>query len=318
MSGSSPNIALDLRDTANSDSIATGASRLSVRSFGLTDEGKVRSRNEDQFLIARLLKGLEIQQTSLSGPKLRYGQDCCFLFVVADGVGGHAGGDAASAMAVDAVEGFVLETFKWFVQFKGSEADELIAEFRGALGEAHAQILAAAADHRELEGMATTLTLAFSLNDTLSIAHAGDSRCYLMRGESLCQITQDHTLVGEMARDGRLSAEEAAKHRLRHVVTNVVGGPLAKLKVDIHRLQLEAGDTILLCTDGLTEMVPHEQIADVLRSEMDVEHACRHLVDRANAAGGRDNITVVLARYDAAFEKTTCPGNSQPQERPVV
>jgi PPM family protein phosphatase len=294
------NTASDLHDTARWESSASEARRLSVTAFGLTDTGKVRTRNEDQFLIARLLKGLEIQQTSLPEPKLRYGQDHSYLFVVADGMGGHAAGDAASALAVDAVECFVLETLKWFLQFEGREADELLAAFRNAVGEAHKRVLAAAAEHRELTGMATTLTLALSLNDTLSIAHAGDSRCYLWRNETLRQLTNDHTLVGELARHGQISPEAAATHQLRHLVTNAVGNRSRDLTVDVQRVQLQAGDTILFCTDGLTEMVSHEQIVEVLRSTIDVGAACRQLVDQANAAGGRDNVTVLLACYETA------------------
>jgi serine/threonine protein phosphatase PrpC len=293
---------IDLCETVNLDSAGAAASRLTVTTFGLTDTGKVRTRNEDQFLIARLLKGLEIQQSSLPEPMLRLGQDHGYLFVVADGMGGHAGGDAASALAVSVIENFVLETLKWFLQFKGSDGDELLDEFRSAFIEAHAKILATAMDHRELTGMATTLTLALSLNDTLTIAHAGDSRCYLWRNESLDQITQDHTLVGELTRIGQISPESAAKHHLRHLVTNAVGSQASDPKVEIHRVRLEAGDTILLCTDGLTEMVPRDQIADILNSNNEVEAAARQLIDRANSAGGRDNITVLLAYYDAAMK----------------
>jgi protein phosphatase len=274
--------------------------RLNVDAFGLTDTGKVRSRNEDQFLVARLLKGLEIQQTSLPEPRLRCAHDQSYLFVVADGMGGHAGGDAASTMAVDAVEHFVLETLKWFLQLEGRESDELLAAFRKGVGEAHERILAAAAENPELRGMATTLTLALSLNDSVSIAHAGDSRCYLFRNDSLHQLTEDHTLVGELARQGQIPKQMAATHPMRHLVTNAVGNRSRDLTVDVQRIEINDGDVLLLCTDGLTEMVSPQEMADVLRSMADVESGCRELLARANSAGGRDNITVVLAKYRAA------------------
>src|SRR5438105_4160448 len=177
---------------------------LSVHSFGLTDVGKVRATNEDQFLIAVLLKALQVQQTSLPQPKVQHSSDRSYLFVVADGMGGHAGGEQASALAIDSVETFILETFKWFAQFKGPEQDQVLADFQSALGHANARVLAEAVERPELTGMGTTLTLAYSLNDVLFVAHVGDSRGYLCRQGILYRLTRDHTLVEEMVRRGAL------------------------------------------------------------------------------------------------------------------
>jgi len=165
---------------------------LSVRSFGLTDIGKVRATNQDQFLIAVLLKALQVQQTSLPERQEQHGTDRSYLWVVADGMGGHAGGEQASALAIDSVETFVLGTLKWFAQFKGREQDQVLTDFQSALGQANARIFAEASQHPELYGMGTTLTLAYSLNDVLFVAHAGDSRCYLCRQGILCRLTHDH------------------------------------------------------------------------------------------------------------------------------
>jgi len=270
---------------------------LSVVSFGLTDAGKVRATNQDQFLIAVLLKALQVQQTSLPQAKVQYGAERGFLCIVADGMGGHAGGEQASALAIDSVETFILGTFKWFAQFKGPEQDQVLADFQSALGQANARVLAEAAERPELRGMGTTLTLAYSLNDVLFVAHVGDSRCYLGRHGILYRLTRDHTLVEDMVRRGALAAEEAAQHRWRHVITNAVGGDSADLKVEVHRVHLEVGDRVLLCSDGLTEMLPDEEINQVLHSEAEAEQACRRLVRRANEAGGRDNITVIVADF---------------------
>ena len=278
-----------------------GQTPLSVRSFGLTDAGKARESNEDQFLIAVLLKALHVQQSSLPERKVQHGADRSYLFVVADGMGGHAGGEQASALAIDTVEAFILGTFKWFAQFKGSEQDQVLADFQSALGEANARILAEAAEHPELRGMGTTLTLAYFLNDVLFVAHAGDSRCYLCRRGNLYRLTHDHTLLEELKRRGALAAEDAAHHRWRHVVTNAVGGNSAEVKVEVHKLHLEDGDRILLCSDGLTEMLPDDEINQALVAEREPEQACRRLVKRANEAGGRDNITVVVADFSAAM-----------------
>jgi serine/threonine protein phosphatase PrpC len=274
-----------------------GRPQLRVRSFGQTDAGKVRATNQDQFLIAVLLKALQVQQASLPERKLEHGTDRSHLFVVADGMGGHAGGEQASALAIDSVETFILGTFKWFAQFKGSEQDQVLADFQSALGQANARVLAEADEHPELRGMGTTLTLAYSLNDVLFLAHVGDSRCYLCRDGVLHRLTRDHTLVEEMVRRGDLPAEEAAQHHWRHVVTNVVGRDSAELKVEVHKLYLKEGDRVLLCSDGLTEMVSDEEINQSLLTEDEPELACRRLVTSANEAGGRDNITVVVAYF---------------------
>ncbi len=275
---------------------------LSVRSFGLTDAGKVRLTNQDQFLIAVLLKTLQVEQTSFPQRKVQHSTDRSYLFVVADGMGGHAGGEQASALAIDSVETFILGTFKWFAQLKGPEQDQVLADFQSALIQANARLLAEAAEHPDLYGMGTTLTLAYSLNDVMFVAHVGDSRCYLSRRGILYRLTHDHTLVEEMVRRGALAAEDAIHHRWRHVITNAVGGNSAELKVEVHKLHLEAGDRVLLCSDGLTGMLPEEEISQVLHTEDEPEQACRRLVTRANEAGGRDNITVVVVHFCIATQ----------------
>jgi len=271
---------------------------LSVRSFGLTHPGKVRETNEDQFLIAVLLKALQVERTSLPQPQFQHSSDRSYLFVVADGMGGHAGGEKASALAVDSVETFILETFKWFFQFKGREEDKLLNEFQSALGQANARVLSEAAAHPELHGMGTTLTLAYCLGDQLFVAHVGDSRCYLLRRGLLYRLTHDHTLVAEMVQRGLIDAKEAAHHGYRHIITNVVGGSDPGVRVEGHKLPLESGDTLLLCSDGLTEMVPDPEVLSVLQAESDPARACARLVSRANEQGGKDNVTVVVARFE--------------------
>jgi PPM family protein phosphatase len=273
---------------------------LVVKAFGVTDKGRMRPSNEDQFLSAELTKGMRIWQTSLAEPKARLGVERGHLFLVADGMGGHRAGEQASALAVVAIEQFTLNTFKWFFDSNGSEAKRVLEQFQAALREADARILEAATENPELRGMGTTVTLAYQLDAQLCVVHVGDSRAYLYEDDKLYQLTHDHTLMADMLRRGQIQPEQAAQHRLRHVITNVVGGMEAGIYVEAHALDVRAGDRLLLCSDGLTEMLTDDAIAAVLRTEADPEAACLKLVAQANEAGGRDNITVLLVRFDPA------------------
>jgi protein phosphatase len=269
------------------------------RSYGLTHPGRVRPTNQDQFLIAELARALRVRRTSLPRTKMRLGDERGRLLVVADGVGGTRGGEEASALAVDTVEGFVLNALDWCTHPQGPEGLRVLAEFRAGLRRADARIYRKAARHPALQGMGTTLTLAYSIGWDMFVAHAGDSRCYLFRGRTLYQLTSDHTVVQDLVRQGYLQPAQAKGHRLANQITNVVGGPEPGVRPELHKLRLEPGDVVLLCTDGLTSMVPDHDIAQVLLREPEPRRACERLVDRANKKGGEDNITVVLARYGA-------------------
>jgi protein phosphatase len=273
------------------------AAPLEVSCFGLTDRGRVRESNEDQFLVAELVKALRVRYTSLPQPKVRQSSDRSYLFVVADGIGGSAAGERASALAIDSVETFLLDACQWFARLRGAEGDQLFHDFRQALATANSRVLAEATAHAELRGMGTTLTLAFVLNGELFVAHAGDSRCYLFRGGLLYRLTADHTLAEEMVRLGGLTPEEAAHSRWSHVVTNAVGGDSPEVTVELHKAALSAGDVLLVCSDGLTGMVSEAEVARVLADEVGPEAAARRLVARANEQGGKDNITVIVARF---------------------
>ena len=291
---------VDLPAAAPQPAAAACARPLAVRSHGCTDQGKKRSSNEDQFLVATLSKALQVQQTSLDQPEVQFGSPLGYLFVVADGVGGNAAGEKASAMAVHSIEQFTVDALNWCSHLRpAAEGDGLLAEFKTALSQANDRLIDAAQRRPELHGMATTLTLAYFLRRELFVAHVGDSRCYLLRNNMLYRLTRDHTLVAEMVRRGMLKPEEAAHHAYRHVVTNVVGGDDPGVQVEMHKMPLEAGDRVLLCSDGLTEMVPEAEILDLLLSDRrDPETVCRRLVDRANDKGGKDNITVVVADFE--------------------
>jgi serine/threonine protein phosphatase PrpC len=277
-----------------------GHRALAVKAFGVTDKGRVRPSNEDQFLSAELTKAMRIWQTSLPEKKAQFGVERGHLFLVADGMGGHRAGEQASALAVVAIEQFTLNTFKWFFDANEPEAQRVLTQFQTALRQADARILEESTEHPELHGMGTTVTMAFHLDAQLCVVHVGDSRAYLYGDDGLFQLTHDDTLMAEMVREGALLPEQVAQHRLRHVITNVVGGTEAVVNIEAHALDVHAGDRLLLCSDGLTEMVTDDEIAAILGAESDPEAACTKLVAQANAAGGRDNITVLIARFDPA------------------
>ena len=146
--------------------------------------------------------------------------------------------------------------------------------------------------------MGTTVTMAFHIGMRLCLVHVGDSRAYLYRRGNLNQLTEDHTVVADMVRDGVIREDEARRHPLRHVITNVVGGHDPGVRVEARAVDLEADDRLLLCSDGLTEMMKHENIEAVLAAEREPEAAARALVAQANDNGGHDNITVVIVRFD--------------------
>lgn len=268
---------------------------LALRSHGMSDIGRQRARNEDQFVIAELRRALTVQQSSMAQPETIFGDASSHLLVVADGMGGHRGGEQASAIAVLTVEQFMLNTLQWFFALRG---DQPLAALQEALKRADARIFAASANHPELKGMGTTLTMGFADGSSLYVVHAGDSRCYLFRGGTLHQITRDHTLTEQLVREGAISASEAESSPFRNVITNAVGGNDPGVSVEVQKLTLAAGDTALFCSDGLSGMVSDGDIAAILARADGPEAACRALVDAANGAGGRDNITAIVARFD--------------------
>ena len=273
---------------------------LDVESFGLTDKGRVREANEDQFLTASLMRALWVEQSSVPQSAVHYAHDRGHVFIVADGMGGAAGGEKASAIAVNAVEAFLLNALRWLLALDSSAEASVLRDFKSALRSADACVYAAASASSELSGMGTTLTMTYSRNADLFVAHAGDSRAYLLRGGALCRLTRDDTMVQQLVDKGILAPEEAAEHELRHVITNVVGGPSPGVAVYVHRTLLEPGDVLLLCTDGLTGMLSDERIVTILQATPDPQQACERLVALANELGGTDNVTVIVARYSWA------------------
>jgi protein phosphatase len=224
------------------------------------------------------------------------------LIVVCDGMGGHRGGERASALAVEAM-------LKHVAEGRGS-AEALLREGSQLANDA---IVREAASHPELEGMGTTLVAAILRGPGATIINVGDSRAYLQRGDSLKPISTDHSLVAEMVARGEITREEAAHHPRRNIITRALGSQ-AGVEPDLFHIELEREDVILLATDGLHGMIDDNAIRDVLTLIPDPARACDELVERALSAGGVDNVSVIIARYGEGGdnpEPATDPGTME-------
>jgi serine/threonine protein phosphatase PrpC len=249
-----------------------------------------------------MLRAADTIAKSDTGRQRRENEDCAFarapVFVVADGMGGAQAGEVAAQIAVDA--------FSHGLPDSGS-AEERLA---GRVQEANQRIWEQSRARREQAGMGTTITAAYLDDSELAIAHVGDSRAYLFRDGSLKRLTQDHSLVDELVRRGKLTEEQAAEHPQRSIITRALGAE-PTVEVDTWTYPVRPGDVLLLCSDGLTSMVAEERVEEILNGSMDLKVAAQQLIDEANAAGGRDNITVVLSRIEDAG---ALPDGAQPTE----
>lgn len=278
----------------------TTKTRVKTDAFGLADTGVKRSVNEDQFLIASLSKNMLIHQTSLpqDNHERLVGAPGGTLLAVADGMGGHGGGDVASSVAVDVIMNYVLNIMPWFFRLDDSNEADLTDELRAALERCHGAVREAAASDEDADPrMGTTLTLAYIVWPRLYVVHVGDSRCYLYRRPALQQITKDHTLAQQMVDKDVLDEDQAEGSKWSNILWNTVGGGSDDMEPDVHKAKLEAGDTVLLCSDGLTKHVDDDGIRETLATSEGSEAIATSLVRAANAGGGSDNITAVVARF---------------------
>jgi protein phosphatase len=266
--------------------------------YGITDKGQKRPENEDQFLIAEMSKSILIRETSLpkSPPERLLSDPHNQLFLVADGMGGHKGGEVASSLAVKSTIEQFLNFIPWFAQLDDWRDRDLREELMDALEACQAEV--EAAETSDKQDMGTTLTFAHVSWPRLHVVHVGDSRCYLFRNQKIKQITIDHTLAQQMIEQGTLKPESARKSRWNNILWNAIGGGNSRLKPDLREEELKYGDILLLCTDGLTRHVSNERIEETLsNTKRSMKAIVQDLVGMANNAGGLDNITVVAAQY---------------------
>jgi len=267
--------------------------------FGLTDRGLKRPTNQDHYLIADLNKSMRIHDTSLTldSETRVYGGSQGKLLVVADGMGGEAEGERACTIAVDQLTTYVLNSLSWCFRLEEDSEHDFEDHLKEALESCQKSIHAVVATHPEMHSMGTTMTMVYIVWPRAFVVHVGDSRCYLLRNGELAQITVDHTVSEIMVETGKMSREEAEHSPMGHALWNVLGGRSSELEVDVCKLTLECNDILLLCTDGLYNMVRHETLQELLVSNTGAESACRKLVDLANENGGKDNITVIVSHF---------------------
>jgi protein phosphatase len=291
-----------LRGTAHVAAPAASAratERVEVDASGLSDRGKVRADNQDHFYLARMGRFSDILATSLpAGVLPEHLEETGYVAVVADGMGGHAGGEVASRTAISLFFHFLFDTPDWVLKVDDESAQKILERVSERYRNLDSVLAERAEVDPKLRGMGTTMTLTYSIGFDVFLAHAGDSRAYLCRAGSLEQLTRDHTRVQELVDAGMLSREEAATHRLRNVLTNVLGGGVPLTDVDVHRARLAPGDIVLLCSDGLYDVVRDQEIATTLGAAASAAAACSSLVELALERGAPDNVTAVVLRYD--------------------
>ncbi len=248
------------------------AAHWSVQAACVSDVGRVRQQNEDQCLVA-----LEHN-----------------LFIVSDGIGGHQAGEVASKAVVTVLPLMIEQRVARIQTPPSTEAMEFA--LRDAIVELSQRLRAESAGRIGLQGMGATVAVAWLRGSLAHLAHMGDSRIYLFRQERLVQLTEDHSVIALLLRHGEITPEEAQTHPARGRLSRYVGME-GEVYPDVKTVQLQGGDRLLLCSDGLTNMVPDGQIVQIVQVNAEVEAACKGLVDAANKAGGTDNITALVVNF---------------------
>ncbi len=285
---------------ASQDASQTASGEVHLKLFARTDVGQVREHNEDNFLVADLTRKVNgLQEGSRD---LTLGQ-AGHLLAVCDGMGGAAAGEVASQLAVDIIFQQMLEGVQPDAR---AERNDLARRLVRAVEVAGLRIFQEAKADRTRRGMGTTVTAATLVDDHLFLAQVGDSRAYVLRNETLVQVTRDQSLVNQLIEAGQLTEEEAETFEHNNIILQALG-TADTVQVDLTYVQLIKGDVLMMCSDGLSGMVRSDEIREVLKTCADPLEACKTLTERANLAGGHDNITVIVARFDGDLLKPSDP-----------
>jgi PPM family protein phosphatase len=268
--------------------VTHGEVRVSV--FGKTDLGLTRDHNEDTFLVADLSARSASLQPDVRDHRIGPRGS---LFMVADGMGGAAAGEVASAMAAEAIHEHMAT--EWLADTEVT-AHRFAFQMKEAVERANQRLYAYAREHPEVRGMGTTVTAAGVFGSDLYLTQIGDSRGYLIRSGAAIQLTKDQSLMQRLVDAGELTEEEAEQSERRNIILQALG-PDARVKVDLTHQALRRGDTLVLCSDGLSGLVRKDEIAQLAATFGELPALCSALIDLANGRGGPDNITVVAARF---------------------
>jgi protein phosphatase len=272
---------------------------IEVRSAGLSDTGLLRSDNQDQYFVADLTRCMHAQSGSLGiepGSHL-FGSSLGHLFFVADGMGGHRAGNEASMLAIEYYINAILNSTHWQYQQDPNSRVGFVEHLKSILLNAHRAIQTRAEGRPESKGMGTTLTLAYVVWPDLFVVHAGDTRCYVLHGEELRLLTDDHTVANQMLRSGQLNPNTVERSPWSNVLVNALGADAEQVFAEVHHRELQAGDALLLCSDGLNKHVPDIKIQELLNASATPEDCCKELIEMAKREGGSDNITAIVARF---------------------
>ncbi len=276
--------------------------------FGTTDIGKIRQENQDQFLICALQKHAEVWGTSLTDEERLgdfAGDRMGFLALVADGVGGSAGGKEASQTAVEGVLDYVTHSMQCFYTSDPHHEDDFLKALHEAVMLSHELVRQKAGSDAGEERMATTLTMLMGVWPHAYVVQVGDSRCYQLRDGILKRVTKDQTLVQQLVDDGVVHPSDADQSPWKHILSSAIGGSAAAPVTT--KIDFQWGDVLLLCTDGLTQHVSEEEIEDQLNRLVSAEQVGRDLVSLALERGGSDNVTVVVGRLRAPASSYSTP-----------
>jgi protein phosphatase len=275
------------------------SAEVEVELAAQSHQGHVRTNNEDHYLAVKIARSLETLLTNLGDTVLpKRSDETAYGILVADGMGDKAAGEIASSTALMRLLELAVQTPDWVMKMNLPEnAATVMTRMTDRFRQIDDELRAQGESNQPLHGMGTTLTVSVSLGPDLFLSHIGDSRAYILRDGKLHQLTRDHTLTQALIETGIAGPNDVAMRAMRHVLTAALGTTGGPSNPQVQRFQLRDGDQLLLCTDGLSEMVTDDLIASVLADAMSAAAACQGLTDLALAAGGRDNITVVLARY---------------------
>jgi protein phosphatase len=265
----------------------------------LSHPGKVRPNNEDHFLVVRFQRTMNVLLTNLpEGTVPENYADTAFGLLVADGMGGAAAGEVASRTAIRTLVDLALQTPDWIMRLDEQSTQQVLDRMDQRFGRLKDALIEQAQADPKLAGMGTTMTLALSVGADLLISHIGDSRAYLVREGALIRLTHDQTIAQSLADAGAIRPEDVARHPMRHMLTGAITAKKGKASsVQLQHLRMENGDGVLLCTDGLTDLVADDVIERAVRDAGPSAAVCRSLVDLALEAGGKDNVTVVFGKY---------------------